>query len=295
MLSVSRKNISKKEQIRRLISELGLRDIEDTMSLAEACGSEAIRPLREYVLYGKPDGIYQGRQYAILALAKLEAKEAIMEYLNYPKKDIGDPVTEFGEEAVESTAARELARWQTGDTFQFLIDYARKHKRIGALEALGEFKREEAAPLLIDALKDDYYRPAAESALSKLGQIAYHSLLRSATLIAESDREIPSVLRGSHTVLTLLANLAVSKKDWRLLRKLLFHSDAEIVSGAAQIAAKVAPKSDKTTAVRRIAAVYRSADWRIKIEMEDCLTQLLPELEVGPEIERLRQKPPKSR
>lgn len=261
----------------KLIAEIGLKDIESTLSELMACGKEALEPLRKYLLSGQPRGVYQGRQWAVLALARLGAKNTLLEYLNM-LKNISDPVVQFGEEAVESTALRELARWPTEATFLFLVDFTRKNKRIGAFESLGEFKRREAVPLLIDALGDGYYGSAAKRAVKKLGRIAYQELLQTAASIPVA-RTSPSVTHRNRTVITLLANLGVAEKDWQFLRGLLKNHDAGIVIRTAQIAAKAAPKADKTTAARLAIATYPSADWRTQMEigLEDLLLKLQPE------------------
>ncbi|MGB7729188.1 MAG: hypothetical protein WBL50_14235 [Candidatus Acidiferrum sp.] len=58
------------------------------------------------------------------ALAELGAKDVLMESLAQ-KRAIAVAVVRFGEEAVENTAARELARWRTEEVFQFLMSLAR--------------------------------------------------------------------------------------------------------------------------------------------------------------------------
>src|SRR5579885_3446288 len=93
---------------------------------------------------------------------------------------IADPVARFGEEAVESAAARELAAWRTESVFRLLLDLAHERFRVGLIEALGEFRRTEAIPVFDRALEDDYYRSAAEQALRRLGPAARPALVLSA-------------------------------------------------------------------------------------------------------------------
>ncbi|MCK7482202.1 MAG: hypothetical protein M0C28_37400 [Candidatus Moduliflexus flocculans] len=49
------------------------------------------------------------RLWAVNALARLNAKEALLQYL-LQEKNIGDPQDRFGEEAVESAAVRSARR-----------------------------------------------------------------------------------------------------------------------------------------------------------------------------------------
>jgi len=261
-------------EILLLIANLGLKDIDETIPRLVTYGSKAIEPLSRYLLNGRPTGTFQGRQWAVMALARLGARDVLKKYLSL-SKDITDPVVDFGEEAVESTAARELARWPDEDTFQFLMDYAKRKKRIGTLEALGEFKRKESVKLLIDALGDDFYRQAAKSSLRKIGRIAYRYLLNS--LVSKSKNESPSDIRRKEIVISLLNDLGISKKDWLLIRSLLKHPSPGIVAGATKIAAKIAPKKDRVLAARKAIDAYTSANWWIRIELEDCLNSLLPE------------------
>src|SRR5438132_1381836 len=168
------------DEIWALIADLHtLRHGERTVAKLVACGQRAIRPLQTFLFYGKPSSIYQPRQLAVEALADLGAQNVLMAYLRVPKA-IPDAVARFGEEAVESTAARLLATWRTDDVFTFLLALARERTRVGLIEALGAFGRPEALPLLEQALADDYYRPAAEEALWKFGPAARDTLLHSA-------------------------------------------------------------------------------------------------------------------
>src|SRR6266571_4979037 len=140
------------DEIWALIAELqALRHGERTVAKLVACGRRAIGPLQTLLFYGKPSSIYQPRQLAVEALADLGAQDVLMAYLRLPK-DIPDAVVRFGEEAVESTAARLLATWRTDDVFTFLLTLARERTRVGLIEALGAFGRPEALPFLAKAL-----------------------------------------------------------------------------------------------------------------------------------------------
>ncbi len=140
-----------------------------------ACGERAIAPLRDYLIGGRPSHIYQPRQWAIQALARLGALSVLLEYLSL-QQEIPDPVTLFGEEAVQSTAARALAAWKMDEVFEALFRFAAQKSLPGVIEALGSFRRPESIPLLIRALGDDFSRKAAENALRQMGEASRPSL-----------------------------------------------------------------------------------------------------------------------
>jgi hypothetical protein len=119
-----------------------------------ACGEGAVAPLRDYLINGRPSHIFQPRQWAVHALARLGAWPALLEYLAL-QKSIPDAVTRFGEEAVENTAARALAAWQTEEVFPALLWLAGKRLLPGVIEALGKFRRPETVSLFITAFGDN--------------------------------------------------------------------------------------------------------------------------------------------
>jgi hypothetical protein len=127
------------DEIGALIAALHtLRDGERRVARLVACGQRAIGPLRAFLFDGQPNSLYQPRQLAVEALADLGAQDVLMAYLRLPKT-IPDAMARFGEEAVESTAARLLATWRTDEVFAFLFALARERTRVGLIEALGAF------------------------------------------------------------------------------------------------------------------------------------------------------------
>jgi len=167
-------------EIHRLVQ--GLEDLHRGNRVVEqlvACGEGAVEPLRDYLINGRPSHIFQPRQWAVQALARLGAWPILLEYLTL-QKSIPDPVIRFGEDAVENTASRALAAWQKEEVFQALLRLASKRILPGVIEALGTFRHREALPFFIEALGDDVSRRAAEQALRQMGPAAIPALRKAA-------------------------------------------------------------------------------------------------------------------
>ena len=254
-----------------------LHDLESTVARLIACGQRAIEPLTEFLLEGRPSCIYQPRQRAVEALGGLGAKTVLMEYLRLPQ-DIPDPVVRFGEEAVKSAAARELAVWRTEEVFQLLLSVASERRLSGVIEALGVFRRAEAVPYFEKALEDDVCRPAAEEALRKLGAVARAALVRSSLSPFPSlEQEVPSSLCRRRSALRLLAEVGVTKDDWSLLRPFLDQEDPDLVAAASRLALTAGDREDRIKAVQRLLEVLASANWYLQEEIEDYLVALCRE------------------
>ncbi len=259
--------------------ESHVRDLESLQGGAMAaaalvgCGERAIAPLRAFLIQGRPRGIYQPRQLAVETLAQLGAKEVLIEFLSQPTA-IKDAVVRMGEDAVLSTAARELGRWQTEDVFQCLTTVGMDHLLPGIVESLGEFRRVETMPYLLWALGDDVCRSCAEEAIRSLGPAARPSLLNAATARTPSpEEENPSSLQRRRWVLRILCDLKICEQDWKALRSLLDETDPEIVITAARLALEVAPYPEKRLAVRRMIETLPSAGWFLRTEARAALAE----------------------
>ncbi|MBM4271250.1 MAG: hypothetical protein FJ139_03705 [Deltaproteobacteria bacterium] len=232
-------------EIKKLIDYLdSLREGDRAVDLLVAYGEGAIPYLRKYLMEGNPGHIYQPRQRAVNALARLGAKEVLIEYLCVPK-EIPDPVFRFGEEAVENTAARALAKWQTDDVFAVLLQIAYTRTLPGVIEALASFRRQEPIPLFIAALVDDVSRPAAENALTALGVMAKPALIDTVCAPNPSEEDDnPSIRLCRRSIMRILADLPVTVEEWPGLVELLDDNDPEIAILAARIAMKMAHHED---------------------------------------------------
>jgi len=235
------------------------------------CGERAIPPLRSFLLHGRPRGIYQPRQLAIETLAELGAKEVLLEYLSKPVA-IKDAVVRMGEDAVRSTAARELGRWPTEEVFRCLMRAGLDHLLPGIVEALGKFRRTESMAYFLWALGDGVCRSPAEEAIRNLGEVARPSLLDAANARTPSAKEEnPSSLQRRRSVLRILSELGMAEADWARLRNLLEESDPDIVVTIARIGLEVAPGQDKWRAVRRMIEILPRADWFVRTEARGAL------------------------
>jgi hypothetical protein len=263
-----------RELIRRLNS---LQHGERASAMLVACGPRAIPPLREFLLEGKPSTVFQPRRWAVEALAGLGATDVLMEYLGREAR-LEDPAVRLGEEAVESAAARLLGQWRSEGAYDFLLELSERRMLTGLIEALAEFGRAEAIPYFDRALEDDFYRPAAEEALRKMGAAARAALaLSAATPLPDIEEESPSSLRRRRSVLRLLVEMGVAPEDWPTLGGLLEESDAEIVTAAARLAAAAAGPEDRVRAAERVVEVLPEAEWYLQDEVELALVELAPQ------------------
>jgi hypothetical protein len=257
-----------------------------------ALGEEAIEPLREYLLTGRITSVFQSRRWAVEALAALEARDALVEYLGQGRL-VMDPVLRFSEDAVESAAARALAAWPSEEVFALLQERARVRLLPGLIEALGAFRRAAALPVFIRALEDDLCRRPAEDSLRTLGRAAVPALIRAAvTPWPDAGDESPSSRERRRSAAALLADLDTDRSDWPALRPLLHEADQALVIAAARIAVKTASESDRRLAASRLLSFAGTAPPPLSMDVEDCLVDLYPDAGDILEEELTRLTPP---
>jgi len=237
------------------------------------CGPRAIPFLRSFLLTGRPRGIYQPRQLVVETLAQLGAKDVLLEYLGKPSQ-IRDAVVRMGEDAVRSTAARELGRWQTEDVFWGLTAAGTDHLLPGIVESLGKFRRPETLPYLVWALGDGICRSYAEEAIRNMGEAARAALLEAALArIPSSEEENASSLQRRRWVLRILADWQVPREDWNKLEALLDEKDPEIVITVARIALQAASEPEKWRAIRRMIEMLPAANSFLQTEARTALAE----------------------
>jgi hypothetical protein len=282
------------EEIRCLISALeSLVDGDLAVEQLAACGPRAIPYLRELLLHGRLKSIPQPRMRAVEALARLEARAVLIEYLLTPKA-IHDPQLRFAEDAVENTAARKLGRWLDEESYQTLLAAARRRLFPGAIETLGAYGRAESIPYLDRALEDDLCRPAAEEGFRRIGPGTRRALVLSAiTPLPSTQEETPSSVRRRRSVLALLTEIGIEQESWSDLRSLLGDQDPEITARIAQLAVAVADLPDSTAAAAHLVSLLPALPWFVREEAEHALVDLalVSEAVVESEIARRSSRP----
>jgi hypothetical protein len=261
--------------ISRLIEKLNsLMEGEEAAAALVACGQSAIGPLRQFLMEGRPSGVYQPRRMAVEALAGLEARDALLEYLR-SDRPIPDAVARMGEEAVQNAAAAALKQWPSDEVYEVLIGILQRRPLPGAVETLGELGRTEAAPYIIAALEDDVCRATAEEALRKMGGAAASELILAA-LDPRPDREweSPSSLLRRSSAARLLAETGVSQEAWTRLKPLLNESAPAILIAAARMARRAGAKADEEVIAVRLVAAISEADWYFRDEIGDVLVEI---------------------
>jgi len=238
-----------------------------------ACGPAAIGPLREFLFERDVSGMFQPRCQAVEALAALGAKDVLLEFLANPRI-LSDPVEQAGDDAVMNAVARALMRWPDERVFAVLMKRARRKLLAGVVEALGEYRREEALPVLTAALGDDFCRPAAEKGFRKLGAAALPALRQLAdTRTPSPDNESESSRRRRRSALGLLAELTPDEELLPLMQPFMADDDAGVALFACSICLpRVSPAERGEVAVRLI-ALLDTGDWLLQAEVEDFLIQ----------------------
>jgi hypothetical protein len=173
-----------------------------------ACGTRIIPVLRALLFERDSSGLFQTRCRAVNALAALDARDVLLEFLSAPH-EATDPVERLGDDAAVNAAARAVAKYSEEKIFQLLMTLARHRPLPGVIAALGKFDRQESIPCLIDALLEDECRPAAEAALDRLGSSAHLALLLAATS-PSPEGECASRMRQRQSALGLLAKTGAS-------------------------------------------------------------------------------------
>lgn len=287
-------NYEGEAEIRRAMEELNsLVEGERAVAKLLALGEAAIPALRDFLLRGAPSSIYQPRRWAVEALAGLGAKDVLLEFLRMERR-LADPVLRMAEEAVENEAARRLAAWRSREVWETLLELAGDRPRAGVLEALGQFVRPEAAPYFISALEDDICRSVAEEALRKLGAAVKPELLRAAlTPWPCRDEETPSSLRRRTSAAELLADLGVTREEWLELRPLVDETDPSLLAAVGRMAASAAEADERRAIAARLLGALESADWSVRMEIEELLVAFYDAAETAIEdmIARRRNPP----
>jgi len=256
-------------RIRELMDQLdSLVDGEAAAARLVACGRAAIEPLRHFVLDSPARGVAEPRCWAVQALAGLGAKDTLIEYL---KTDAvtPDPVVRLAEEAVQRAAALALAAWRTDDVFDLLLALVARRPSSGTIEALGEFERRNAVPVLLNVLEDGYYRPWAEVALDRVADRDRDLLIRSAlSPMPNADMETESSLRRRRALLQLLRHVQLSSDECHRIAPLIDSADLELAVDAAALAITCGTESDAQRARRRLWTIAPAVPWHLHPDVQ---------------------------
>jgi HEAT repeat protein len=225
-----------------------------------ACGPQAIGPLCDFLLQGSPRTIALPRLRAVRALGGLEAVKVLLAY--FEKAELpSDPVVLFSEDAVRSAVARELMRWKNEGTFRTLFHASEQRATAGLIEALGEFGRPEAIPLLFGSLEDDLCRAAAFAALLKMPEEAHQYAILSLRGETGTTLEGPAATRRRRAVAELLHTQTPAKAEWQDVSALLQDEDPSAVLCAAAIGLCVAAQEDFPGILQAIFRVADKLNW----------------------------------
>jgi HEAT repeat protein len=232
-------------------------------------GERAVPALRRVLLDGQPSTVYLPRQRVVRTLAELGGFRALGEYL-LRDKNIADPELRLAEEAVENTAARELARDLSDENFEILCALASRRKLPGAVEALGQFCREAAAPLLVAALESDFCRTVAVEGIRPIYKAAVPYLIECVRSPEPSrSAESPTSLRRRRAAVRLLAEQRIDATAWPVLEFLLHERDEWLQSCAAKIAFSIGKTEP---ALRILVSHLTSSDWVLVNEIAEFLS-----------------------
>lgn len=270
--------------IARLVEGLfSLTEGELSVAALVGIGDKAVPALRRALLEGRPSTVYLPRQRVVRTLAELGAFWVLSEYL-LRGRIAADADLRLAEEAVENTAARELARNQSDENFYLLRALAIRRKLPGAVEALAQFRREAAAPVLVAALESDFCRNAAIEGIRPIYQAAVPYLIESVRSPEPSrSEESPTSLRRRQAAIRLLAEQGVEAAAWPSLEFLLHESDAWLQSCGAEIAFRLTrPEPGASVGAREWEPALRillshltSHDWVLVDEIAQFLRQHL--------------------
>jgi hypothetical protein len=216
--------------------------------------------------------LYETRRRAVEVLAALKAYDTLRDYLRTPR-DITDPVERTGEEAVINAAARVLGGLGDERDIPLLFSLLKRYRFCGAIEAIGRFRLAEALPYFIDALADDFSRPAAEDAILKLGLTTQDALLRCAIRSAPlSEREVDTRKQQRRSALRLLLRLGQTPHAIRAAAGVLIQDpDPWIAMLSSRLCLDSGMDPTNPAAIARLIGLLKSADELLADEIADCL------------------------
>lgn len=159
----------------------GLEDLHETDRVAVrliAEGRRAVPALVRFLLDG-PRLHPQPRMAAAEALGAIEGDEArdgLIAALGLLDRPIESPTLQLSEEAVSNTAAACLVSFPAAEVVPALRTAFRRHRLVGAAEALGRLGDEDCVPDFVAALEDDFKRARLLDVLESYGSVAIEAV-----------------------------------------------------------------------------------------------------------------------
>ncbi len=277
------------ERVRMAIRKLkSLRDGDVGVIETIASGPGAVPALAEILFAREPSGLYETRRRAVEALSGLRAYDVLRRFLTEPRK-LSDPVERMGEEAVVNAAARALGDCRDGQDLPLLLTLLQRKPLPGVIEAVGKFRRPEVLPHFIEALADDFTRPAAEEAIRAIGTKAKPALLQ--TALRREPRfggEANSSRARRRSALGILLKFGLSRKfAWPPLHELIEDADPWVSVLSASMCLASAMEDDTQRAICRLIELLKTPDTILTAEIEECLVRHfdLARLAIGAAIE----------
>lgn len=235
-----------------------------------AMGPHAIPWLERFLLESAPRTIALPRCRAARALGALGAKETLLQYFRQYRRP-EDAAVLFAEDAVRSSTAQELMRWESEEVYQTLLDAAQDRITGGLIRALCGFGKEQSVPVFFAALDDDLCRADALDALRTMPGPA-----RGYAILSLRDEAGPSVYSASarcrrRATLQLLREFGVGAEEWRELRPFLDDHDQDSVVSVTAIGFAIAPESEYSVLIDALFRIAFHLNWA----QEDEVTRLL--------------------
>ena len=251
----------------------GLREGDRAVQDLIACGRAAIGPLRAFLSERDPSGIFLPRCQAVEVLTTLGAREELLDYLAHPPEE-PDPVEQAGIDVVTSAVARALMEWPDDELFALLLQTARHKLLPGVVDALAQFGREEALPVLTAALAEDFCRAAAESGFRRLGdKTCAHLWQLARSPVPSVDRETEMSRRPRRSAVRLWGELCPCGEPWDILWPLTQDADDHVAFLACSLCLERVAACDAEQVSRRLVELLQSSDWLLRVEVEDLLAK----------------------
>ena len=223
-------------------------------------GKKVIPAVERFLVESRPRSISVSRCRAVRVLGALGGYSSLARYFRETVHP-NDAAILFAEDAVRSSAARELMHHESPATFKVLLDAARQRPTSGLVQALAEYRWPESVPVLFAFLEDDLCREDAKQGLRKVPEAARAYavlLLRGLTqLLIEGS----NASRRRRATLQLLVEFGISMNEWPDLRKFLSDEDRDCVVSAATLGLQHASAAERPSIIAALIEASPGMNW----------------------------------